>query len=131
MAEWARDGRAQQERTTAQIRNMNLRRYGLTLEQFEARLAEQDGKCAICGTTEPGPRGWHVDHDHTCCAGKKTCGQCIRGILCASCNWGIGNLKDDPEIIRAALDYVLAYRTRREAEGHINPILQEDAAVTA
>lgn len=48
-------------------------------------LAEQGNACAVCGTgfseTVP-PR---IDHDHNCCPTAKTCGKCLRGILCPTC----------------------------------------------
>ena len=97
-------------------RALNLRRYGLTLEQFDNLLAAQDGRCAICGTDAPGGQGWHVDHDHRCCNTRKTsCGRCIRGLLCSRCNIAIGNLRDDAVIIQAALDYVVAHRIRLDS----------------
>lgn len=112
-------------------RRESLARYGLTFEQFDAMLAAQGGRCKICGTGKPGgvggPRGWHVDHDHACCSTRKrSCGNCIRGIICTNCNHVLGNARDDPVILQAALDYLRAYR-----EGHINPILKDDAAVTS
>jgi hypothetical protein len=94
---------------------LHMRRYGLTPELFAELVMAQDGRCAICATDEPGGQGrWHVDHDHTCCGTRKSsCGRCIRGLLCSRCNIGIGNLRDDPAIIKAALDYVTEYRARR------------------
>lgn len=95
-------------------RIMTLRRYGLTPAQFNALLEAQGHRCAVCRTAKPGGQGWHVDHDHTCCnTRKRSCGRCIRGILCTRCNIGIGNFKDDPDIIQAAINYITAYRTRR------------------
>lgn len=78
-------------------------------------LAEQAGRCAICRTDEPGGSGtWHIDHDHSCCPGRKaSCGRCIRGLLCTRCNIGLGNLQDNPETIRAAADYVERFRAER------------------
>lgn len=96
---------------------LNLRRYGLTAGTFAELVSAQGSRCAICGATEPGGQGrWHVDHDHACCGTRKSsCGHCIRGLLCSRCNVGIGNLRDDPVIIQAALDYITAYRARRSA----------------
>ncbi len=74
-----------------------------------AWLEKQGGGCAICGTSLPGGRWntWHVDHDHQCCGySQKTCGQCVRGLLCATCNVGLGQFKDDPDLLRAAADYL-------------------------
>lgn len=76
-------------------RERNLRRYGITSDQFEALLAAQDGRCAICGTTEPGGQGaFHVDHDHDHCQG---CPECVRGLLCASCNCSLERRLADPD----------------------------------
>lgn len=75
-------------------------RYGLTHGEYDAMLAAQSGKCAICKTTEPGTGvvRFAIDHCHT--SGK------IRGLLCSNCNRGLGYFKDDPARIRRAIDYV-------------------------
>lgn len=116
-AKWARERRAAGKRQSPEYsRKATLERYGLTLERFSEMLTAQGGQCKICRTEDPGLSGWQVDHDHTCCnTRKKSCGKCLRGILCSHCNIGIGNLRDDPDIIRAALQYVLDYRARLKA----------------
>lgn len=62
--------------------------YGLTLDQYHAILERQDFGCGICGAdiVSVDRRKIHIDHDHK--TGK------VRGILCASCNTGIGKLRD-------------------------------------
>lgn len=82
--------------------------YKLTQQDFEAILAAQDGGCAICGSPEPGGRWaqWSVDHDHACCSGIKSCGECVRGILCYMCNQGLGSFKDSVVSLRRAADYL-------------------------
>lgn len=87
-----------------------LRRFGITLDQYNAMAAEQGGVCAICGEPPTSIRNRRkgaqrtfkarlvVDHDHA--TGK------VRGLLCSSCNTGIGNLKDEAATVRAALDYL-------------------------
>lgn len=84
-------------------------RYGITYEERDAMLSRQGGVCLVCESSE-GP--WHVDHDHACCSDNKgrTCGKCIRGILCAKCNKALGLLKDDPRIMRKAAEYVESSR---------------------
>jgi hypothetical protein len=84
--------------------------HKVTPEQFESLLALQGGVCAICGGTAGRTRKLSVDHDHTCCPGSTSCGKCVRGLLCMSCNAGIGSLKDDPARVQAALDYLINYR---------------------
>ena len=86
----------------------NINNHGLTIEQFDALLAAQGGVCAICKTDKPGGRGgFHIDHDHSCCPRSKSCGKCVRGLLCNNCNVGRGAFKDDPDLIKAALEYSL------------------------
>jgi len=63
---------------------MLAKRYGLTQEQVDAMVAQQGGICAICGGP-PGTKGFHIDHDHT--TGE------VRGLLCGSCNVGVGWLE--------------------------------------
>lgn len=84
------------------------RTYGLGFGGYPRLLAKQDGRCAICGTPHPGGRGdtFHVDHDHSCCPGSKSCGRCVRGLLCKLCNMGLGRFRDDPALLRAAADYL-------------------------
>jgi hypothetical protein len=48
----------------------------------------------------------HVDHDHSCCPGAMTCGNCVRGLLCPRCNFGIGYFKDDLELLESAVSYL-------------------------
>jgi hypothetical protein len=88
------------------------RRYGLTPEEFEAMLAAHDGRCALCRTDESRGQGdWHVDHDHVT-------GQ-VRGLLCASCNLGIGHLKDDPALLRKAAIYIESQGWRLSLIEHV------------
>jgi Recombination endonuclease VII len=71
-------------------------KYGLTLKQYNERLAAQGGGCAICDA-KPRLARLHVDHDHRCCPGKKTCGRCFRGIVCYPCNTKLSILESDSE----------------------------------
>jgi hypothetical protein len=80
-------------------RNKELRRrYGMTVPEYEARLSEQGGRCACCGSEDPGGGSFRVDHDHATGA--------VRGLLCNRCNSGIGMLGDTPEAIEKALSYL-------------------------
>lgn len=73
-------------------------RYGITLERYEALLAEQGGVCAICKSDTLVKMHFSVDHCHK--TGK------VRALLCQHCNAGLGNFKDSPEIMDAAAAYV-------------------------
>lgn len=93
-------------------KNWELQRYyGISLDQYAAMVAAQNGGCAICGrTADDGGRFLCVDHDHRCCPAKKrSCGQCIRGLLCSNCNRALGWLNDDPDLVEKAARYLRQY----------------------
>lgn len=74
------------------------KKYGLSLEDFDRLLEAQNGVCAICHR-EPKGGVFAVDHDHETGA--------IRGLLCQShCNRALGLFRDDPEIMRRAIEYL-------------------------
>ena len=81
-------------------------RYGLTLEKYEALLSAQGGVCAICKGVNANGYRLSIDHDHACCPGNKSCGRCVRALLCGSCNHMIGHAKDRPERLRAGAEYI-------------------------
>jgi hypothetical protein len=65
---------------------------------------EQNGKCVVCGCEKNGSKeNFCVDHDHT--TGK------VRGLLCHNCNVSIGLMKDSPDLLLKAAEYL--NRTRR------------------
>jgi hypothetical protein len=65
---------------------------GLEREQYQTLWALQDGLCAVCkrDLAELRSHQRHIDHDHTHCDDATTCGECVRGILCGSCNGCVG-----------------------------------------
>lgn len=89
-------------------RTRRLALYGLSQDRLDELLTLQRGRCAICATEEPGPRGWHIDHDHACCPGIGSCGNCVRGLLCHCCNLMLGNAKDSVDRLEQAKKYLLA-----------------------
>jgi hypothetical protein len=74
-----------------------MKKYGTTVEWYRDRLIEQSGVCAICshlshhhGTLQR----LQVDHNHECCDLRtKSCGKCLRGLLCADCNINLSYLE--------------------------------------
>ncbi|WP_423132908.1 endonuclease domain-containing protein [Gordonia malaquae] len=78
--------------------------YGVTPERYAEAMASG---CEICGRTDV---PLHVDHDHSCCdqrgGSAATCGDCVRGFLCGSCNRAIGLLKDDITTLGRAIEYL-------------------------
>ena len=84
-------------------RNAELqRRYGITQQDYEVMIAEQNNQCAICNTTEPGgrhDRGYFVvDHCHT--TGK------VRKLLCHNCNTALGLVGDNTHILQSMIEYL-------------------------
>jgi hypothetical protein len=80
------------------------KKYGLTLEQHRAVYLSQNGCCAACGI----PTAYnevHTDHDHK--TGK------VRGLLCGSCNKGLGLFNDSIEILKRVIKYLRSYSNER------------------
>lgn len=87
--------------TRAYMRESLLqRKYGISSSEYDELLAAQDGVCAICKLDNRDSRGrsMPVDHDHE--TGE------VRGVLCDHCNRALGLLGDNPEVLRAAADYL-------------------------
>jgi hypothetical protein len=101
-AERAREAR---RRDPDRFRGHSLKyRFGITLDEYNDMLEAAAGSCQACG--ERSEETLHVDHDHNCCPGKRSCGGCIRGLLCGRCNRLLGMAKDDPEILLRAIAYL-------------------------
>ena len=109
----AREWQAKNKRRylDSQNESRRVRIYGVSKERYDEMRAAQGGGCALCGgKNRKGTRLLSVDHDHACCPGERTCGRCIRGLLCDDCNHGLGKLKDDPALLRRAADYIEKWR---------------------
>lgn len=81
-------------------RDKDLQRtFGVTLDEYNRILSSQNGNCAICGIHNTlSKKALCLDHCHY--TGK------IRGILCLSCNSGIGYFKDKVGLVYKALLYL-------------------------
>lgn len=98
MAKWRAE---HPDRSKQAARRATLRKYGLTVEDYEKILKSQNGRCAICGTDDPGHtagRLFDVDHDHDTAR--------VRGLLCQHCNMGLGQFGDDLDRLRKAVKYL-------------------------
>jgi hypothetical protein len=91
------------------------RLYGLTPEAFNSLLASQGNKCAICQNVFTAAISPHVDHDHVCCPGKKTCGNCIRGLLCGHCNRMLGGARDIAVNLSRGAEYLIHWRGKSKS----------------
>ena len=74
-------------------------KYGLSMDEYNAMIDAQDGKCAICNYMFGQTKGdIHVDHCHT--EGH------VRGLLCNNCNRAIGLFNEDTESLEQAIQYL-------------------------
>jgi hypothetical protein len=92
------------QRDPEKRRGHNLRKYGITLNEYNDMLIEQGGVCAICKQPESATykdgrvKNLAVDHDHVTDE--------VRGLLCQSCNTMLSGANDDPEVLEAGIEYL-------------------------
>jgi Recombination endonuclease VII len=91
-------------------------KFNLSTQTFDLLFATQGKKCAVCGCTEPTGHGWTIDHDHACCSGEASCGKCVRGILCMNCNNALGCVRDNPDVLRKAAEYLEKFKPTPDDE---------------
>ncbi len=75
------------------------RRYGITQEQFDQMLIDQDNKCGVCNIEFKNTKSTHIDHCH------KT--NKVRGLLCSDCNMALGQFYDNVELMNNAINYLV------------------------
>lgn len=80
------------------LRSQLFKRYGLSWEEYQERVREQKGLCAICERKPPGRHRLSVDHNH------KT--KQVRGLLCQRCNVGIGTFDETEARFLQAMEYL-------------------------
>ncbi len=92
-------------------RRLNVRLkhiYGMSLEMYSTFLESQDGVCLACGKRSTEDRVLYVDHDHACCPGTRSCGKCVRGLICQACNSALGQARDSVLILNSMKAYLEA-----------------------
>jgi hypothetical protein len=97
-------------------------KYGLSLEDYDAMAARQNGVCAIC--RRKSDKVLSVDHSHE--TGM------LRSLLCQGCNSGLGHFRDDPALLRAAADYVEHWQRihASQSRAHVIPPARRALAAT-
>ncbi len=86
-----------------------LSKHNITMAVYRTMLAAQSGTCKICQEPPSSERGnrLYIDHNHACCpTNGRSCGRCIRGLLCGNCNSGIGMLREREDLFLRAAAYV-------------------------
>ena len=86
----------------------NIRKYGMSTSERSNFIKMRGNVCEACGCSAEESFGGSlcIDHDHSCCPTEKTCGKCIRGVLCYHCNLAVGYLRDDPVRTRRLAEYL-------------------------
>ena len=79
-----------------------FKRHGLTEDQYLKLYNKYEGKCHSCKDRD----GINIDHDHSCCEEIRSCGKCVRGLLCSQCNTALGLLNDDEQKIKNLIKYL-------------------------
>jgi hypothetical protein len=87
-----------------------FRMFHVTADEYAAMERSQKGCCAICGRKQTEIKGraklLAIDHDKECCSGQKSCGSCVRGLLCSACNTALGLFQDDVGVLNSAVRYL-------------------------
>lgn len=96
------------ERKLTQI----LQKMNLSRERYDQMVIDSNGICCICKRPEIAGRRLAIDHDHNCCPSGRSCGKCIRGLICLKCNNSLGAVNDDPTILLNMVSYLQSYNYR-------------------
>jgi hypothetical protein len=83
-------------------RDTNWKRHKISKEHYDQMLSKFNGKCHSCRDNV----ATSIDHDHSCCPGLRSCGKCVRGVLCHNCNSALGLMKDSKEKIQRLIEYL-------------------------
>lgn len=81
-------------------------RFQISPDEYERLLTEQGGVCVGCLSDPAHVGSLVVDHDWSCCPGERSCGKCIRGLLCRKCNSALGMVRDDTKVLRQMIRYL-------------------------
>ena len=83
-------------------------RYGISLDEYNKMLSNQNFGCAICGESGKKTQHLSVDHDHA--SGTN------RGLLCDRCNRSLGGFKDSEIILIKAIEYLKSFARMEDAQ---------------
>lgn len=98
--------------------------YSITPAQYDALYAAQGGRCALCRRARgTGRKRLAVDHDHACCIGPTSCGKCVRGLVCSTCNDVLAHFRDDPAAFQRGVDYLCRWPST-DVLGNVPPSLR-------
>lgn len=104
VAKWYKDNPEKYALKVLQVSKYetNWRRHRLTEEQYLSLMNLYDGMCHSCKNTP----ATNIDHDHSCCPKSRSCGRCVRGVLCHHCNTALGLIRDSIETLQNMIEYL-------------------------
>jgi len=107
VSRWKRENQNADKKIDWNMKSM----YGIGLREYNKMHLAQEDKCAICGSEDVGRKDvirFAIDHCHE--TGK------IRGLLCAHCNKALGCMKDNPDLLRKAADYLEMHHDKETSQ---------------
>lgn len=94
-----------QKNNPEKVLEWRLKKYNLTYEEYNKIYKSQNGRCAICGYKVKGMQtGKRLCVDHDKDTGK------VRGLLCGSCNVGLGHFEHSRKLLKNAIGYLTENR---------------------
>jgi hypothetical protein len=97
-----------------------LRRYQMTLADWNDLWVLQEGKCYLCQVLfSDDIKRVHIDHDHRCCGSLRACYRCLRGLACSRCNLVIGMVGESAELLKRIALYLET--TYQDCSWHLWP----------
>lgn len=101
--QWRKDNPKNVEKHLIRMRERaKERRYGITQEQFDKMLVDQNNMCKICGSKFKSSKDTHIDHCHN--------QNRVRGLLCNKCNISLGQFEDNVDYMYNAIEYLEKYK---------------------
>lgn len=88
-------------------RSRILRTYGITLEQYDQMLLDQNGLCAVCHKLCRSGKKLSIDHNHD--------SGVVRGLLCSGCNLALGSLMESAANARSLADYIDNFSSKEKS----------------
>lgn len=98
ISEYSKEYYKKQETQDRMRRNALVRKYGITVSDYDAMLVSQNSVCKICGEVNKDGKPLSVDHSHN--TGK------VRGLLCSKCNIALGMIRENESILSKMREYL-------------------------
>lgn len=98
---WLKNPAYRKRKSTYSWKYHLKRRFGITVEEYDAMLQKQNRVCYVCKNTQK--RRLHVDHNHKTGA--------IRRLLCSGCNSALGHVREDIDRLTGLINYIREFDT--------------------